>query len=322
MAPIGQASRMTRSRSLAPGSRLTGLYLLVQGFAGGAWWLALWLDSSFRERFRPPGYDAFFILTYAPADLSLFVGGSFISAWLVFRRASFARIALAMTSGATLFAGLHCLGVALQTGGFWLPTLLMVPSAAFSLMLLLTFCPEDGVLPRFPFRTTRPTSLFGVLVRSTVQIVVFWGFFLGVVPAAIVWFEHRLGIPRIEIPSRFVAGGIVFAMGGGLGLWSAWHMASRGRGTPLPVSCPSRLVIAGPYRVVRNPMAIGGLAQGLGVAIALGSPLTVVYTGLGGIFWHLCVRPAEELDLVDRFGDAYVDYRNRVRCWIPSLRLS
>jgi protein-S-isoprenylcysteine O-methyltransferase Ste14 len=38
-------------------------------------------------------------------------------------------------------------------------------------------------------------------------------------------------------------------------LWCFWHFAVTGRGTPAPFDPPRRLVVRGPYRVVRNPMS-------------------------------------------------------------------
>jgi protein-S-isoprenylcysteine O-methyltransferase Ste14 len=36
-----------------------------------------------------------------------------------------------------------------------------------------------------------------------------------------------------------------------------WGFALRGKGTPLPLDPPKKLVIEGPYQVVRNPMYWG-----------------------------------------------------------------
>lgn len=94
-------------------------------------------------------------------------------------------------------------------------------------------------------------------------------------------------------------------------------MARRGGGTPLPIDAASRLVVDGPYRFVRNPMAIAGLAQALGVAIAIGSWMTLVYVAIGAAIWQWVVRPGEEPQLLRQFGGSYAAYRNAVRCWIP-----
>ena len=110
---------------------------------------------------------------------------------------------------------------------------------------------------------------------------------------------------------------MLFVLGGALGLTSGAVMAVRGRGTPLPADCPRELVVAGPYRFVRNPMAVAGLAQGVAVGIFLGSPVVVAYALAGGPAWHLLVRPWEEADLERRFGEPYRRYRAAVRCWLP-----
>jgi len=99
---------------------------------------------------------------------------------------------------------------------------------------------------------------------------------------------------------------------------SARTIVREGRGTPLPSAATNDLVTSGPFRIVRNPMAIAGLVQGFAVALALASGVVAVYVLLGGVVWHLVVRPLEEHDLHDRFGAAYDTYRHRVRCCIAS----
>ena len=80
------------------------------------------------------------------------------------------------------------------------------------------------------------------------------------------------------------------------------------------------MVVTGPYRYVRNPMAVAGLTQGVAVGLWLGSPAVVLYALAGGPLWNTFVRPWEEEDLVTRFGEPYRRYRERVRCWIPTIR--
>jgi protein-S-isoprenylcysteine O-methyltransferase Ste14 len=102
-----------------------------------------------------------------------------------------------------------------------------------------------------------------------------------------------------------------------LGVLSAVAMSTLGRGTPLPSAMPNRLVIAGPYRWVRNPMAVAGIVQGAAVGLILSSWLVVVYAVAGSLVWNYAVRPLEEADLERRFGQEFVRYRDTVRCWVP-----
>jgi len=93
-----------------------------------------------------------------------------------------------------------------------------------------------------------------------------------------------------------------------------------GKGTPLPLDCPNQLVIKGPYKFVRNPMAVAGIGQGVSVGVIFGSYLVIIYALSGAFLWHLLVRPIEEKDLEERFGKAYLDYKLNTRCWIPRLK--
>jgi protein-S-isoprenylcysteine O-methyltransferase Ste14 len=168
-------------------------------------------------------------------------------------------------------------------------------------------------------RVARPASPGWNVLKTLLQMVVFWCLFLFLLPWAITALEHATGLDgwRFGCPAGQWGGGLLFALGGSLGLTSAVVMAARGRGTPLPADCARELVVVGPYRYVRNPMAVAGLAQGVAVGVFLGSPGVIAYALVGGPIWHLLVRPWEEADLAERFGEAYRRYRAAVRCWVP-----
>ncbi|MCA9128049.1 MAG: isoprenylcysteine carboxylmethyltransferase family protein [Planctomycetales bacterium] len=94
-------------------------------------------------------------------------------------------------------------------------------------------------------------------------------------------------------------------------------MVKVGRGTPLPTASATNLVEAGPYRFLRNPMAAAGIGQGFFVGCWLGNPLVVIFALAGIPVWHCVVRPLEEADMLERYGDAYQRYRGRVPLWLP-----
>lgn len=112
----------------------------------------------------------------------------------------------------------------------------------------------------------------------------------------------------------------MFAAAGSLGLRSGYIMARIGQGTPLPMDSARNLVIAGPYRYIRNPMAVAGTIQSLAVGVVLGSPAIFAATWVSAAMWNYGVRPAEEKDLANRFGAPFVEYRDSVRCWIPMTK--
>jgi len=173
----------------------------------------------------------------------------------------------------------------------------------------------------FRGREARPASWQWNVAKTLAQTVVFWAVFLFLLPAGLLAVESGLGLDRW----RFAAGGweaagvALFVLGGALGLTSGVLMAVCGGGTPLPAACARELVLIGPYCYIRNPMAVAGLAQGVAVGLFLGSPAVVLYALAGGPIWHVFVRPWEEADLEQRFGDPYRRYRERVRCWVPRI---
>lgn len=170
-------------------------------------------------------------------------------------------------------------------------------------------------------REARPASAAWNVAKTLLQTVVFWGFFLVLLPAAVYYVETVLGgdIFRFAGEATRTLGILLFVIAGTIGLWSGFLMAVHGRGTPLPLDHARRLVVIGPYRYVRNPMAITGISQGIGVGLMLGSPAVVAYALAGAPFWNWLVRPWEEKNLEQHFGAEFCAYRAAVRCWLPRL---
>ncbi|HEY0073519.1 MAG TPA: isoprenylcysteine carboxylmethyltransferase family protein [Abditibacteriaceae bacterium] len=153
------------------------------------------------------------------------------------------------------------------------------------------------------------------------QTLIMWLIFLGLGPLCTWHIENLLGFARwrFAFEHQLFFGIFTFCCSAALAWGSAYFLILQGQGTPLPADAPRHLVIAGPYRFVRNPMAMGSLAQGLAIGIGLGSPLVLIYGFIGILAWNYIARPWEEFDLARRFGAPYEDYRDSVRCWIPRL---
>ena len=168
------------------------------------------------------------------------------------------------------------------------------------------------------FRVARPASRRVLAAKTGAQIVVVWGFALAVLPAVAVRVERRLGLPRLRLRARVPVGAALLAVGSATGLVSAWFMAEDGKGTPIPFDAARELVVVGPYRIVRNPMAVSAIAQSAGVAALLGSPLACLIPVSGAVLWNRLIRPSEEDFLREQFGDPYRHYQRHVRCWVPT----
>jgi protein-S-isoprenylcysteine O-methyltransferase Ste14 len=93
--------------------------------------------------------------------------------------------------------------------------------------------------------------------------------------------------------------------------------ATSGKGTLAPWDPMQRLVVAGPYRIVRNPMISGVLFVLLGESIVSGSWPVAVWFVAFLLLNVLYIRFVEEPGLIRRFGEAYREYRRNVPAWIP-----
>lgn len=249
------------------------------------------------------------------ADILLFVIGSAIAAWALWKKRSWARAICWFMVGATLYASLICLQGAITGSMRTLCFVLMIPAGLLTIHATMIGCGDQG----FPFQVYRGNRPSTALLVALFETAIFYTMFFGVIPATIVYAQHELDLTPFNpgAPGR-IAAIVGFLAGGTLAISSTVQFAWKGMGTPLPMYAPKQLVISGPYRYVRNPMAVGGIFQGVMVGIFLGSVPVMVYSLMGAGIWHFFIRPVEEADLQDRFGNAFTDYCQQVKCWWPS----
>lgn len=296
--------------------RWAGLYFASQGVAIMLWWLLLLLYPSSRSYFQTQSAPEATLLAFWLPDLVLLGPGSLVASYLCFRGNGLELVVPWFVSGAISYAGLYCLASALMTNTAWLGVVLMLPATLLSIASTLAVSAPSVKL----FRQARPASAAWNLAKTGMQIVIFWGVLLFLVPYLITRIEERLGFIRLVFAPRRALASIMFFCFSGLGLWSGFIMTRRGGGTPLPLDSPTRLVVGGPYAYVRNPMAIAAFSQGFAVGLWLGSVSVLVYVLIGVWIWQCLVRPLEEEDLRLHFGSAYEEYCREVRCWWPRLR--
>jgi len=168
------------------------------------------------------------------------------------------------------------------------------------------------------FKPSKSDSQAWNLTKTLIHTSLFWLIFLILLTNLKAYVEASQN--NFVFQSMPILGWILFALLGMLGLYSGYTMSWIGRGTPLPMDCPNKLVVKGPYRFVRNPMAVAGIGQGVAVGIILGSYGTITYALCGAFIWHFAVRPTEEVDLELRFGEDYINYKKKIKCWIPRFR--
>lgn len=120
----------------------------------------------------------------------------------------------------------------------------------------------------------------------------------------------------IPAPARYWIGGAI-AIGAvlGLGLWSVVLFRRSGQNEN-PWKPTPRIVARGPFRLTRNPMYLQMLLICVGFAVLLMNWWILILTPL--VAWTLqrfAIEP-EEAYLERKFGDAYRDYKRRVRRWL------
>lgn len=157
-----------------------------------------------------------------------------------------------------------------------------------------------------------------LLTRALTYSALFIGFLLVFLPARLL---SRSGIVRPSgIGAAQIAGVLVGACGAVLALWCIGTFLVRGRGTPAPFDPPRRLVVAGPYRWMRNPMYAGAGLALAGAALFYASWALLAYDAAFMLIMHVFAVAYEEPALRVTFGDDYSRYRERVHRWWPRRR--
>ncbi len=137
--------------------------------------------------------------------------------------------------------------------------------------------------------------------------------------ASVGWMCHGLDkdIP-LRLPGWLAGPGVALGVAGAaLSFTTIVYFIFEGRGTAAVFDPPKIFVPQGPYRLVRNPMYIGGVSMLLGWGLYLKSVSMVLYGLAVFLLIHTFVVLVEEPGLRKRFGQPYEDYCHAVPRWIP-----
>jgi protein-S-isoprenylcysteine O-methyltransferase Ste14 len=124
------------------------------------------------------------------------------------------------------------------------------------------------------------------------------------------WYPIPVVAHRVAVPL-----GIVSVLLGLVGL-PAIRAFRRAKTSPRPWRPSTALVTTGPYRFTRNPMYVGFTLLYAGVAIWVNAIWPLLFLPLVLVVMQVGVIAREEAYLERVFGDAYREYRRRVRRWL------
>ncbi len=152
--------------------------------------------------------------------------------------------------------------------------------------------------------------------RTLIFTVLVPGFWTVVLPY---WVVPRGWRP--DVRGVGAGGWLLIVAGSALYLVCAfWGFAIHGKGTPLPLDPPKKLVADGPYGVVRNPMYWGVASVMLGEAAVFHS-LALAEWAVGLLVCaNVFVLLVEEPTLKRKFGAEFEEYCRRVPRWIPHIK--
>ena len=158
---------------------------------------------------------------------------------------------------------------------------------------------------------------FWASLGSLVFFIIAPGTILGFIPWSLT--HWHIGPPFLGIEVlRWV--GVALIVLGLLPLLSSFaRFAWDGLGTPAPIAPPTRLVVTGFYRRVRNPIYVALLIILLGEAFLFGDERVAVWGVLFWMFTFAVVVIIEEPALRQQFGTEYETYCRNVPRWLPRL---
>jgi len=122
------------------------------------------------------------------------------------------------------------------------------------------------------------------------------------------------GMKLISFPWRLL-GSVPFVAGVVLNL-AADGAFKRHRTTVKPFEESPALVTEGVFLITRNPMYLGFVLILLGIGLGLGSLVPFAVIPVFAVLMDIIFVRAEQRMLEEKFGDAWREYRSKVRRWI------
>lgn len=281
---------------------MKGIAYLIQASLISVWWICLLLNESFFDVFQFPGIGELAFNSLFLPDVLVIVILSVIIAYKGKSKLQY------IVLGAFAYAALYCVNATILTGGGLLSTTIMLLGLSYNIFL---------VYAKSFFRSATTSSLLVNGLKTLLQIICVWAITLFVFPFLIIYSFSDFSMP---IFASSIFGFTLLFCFSIFNLYAGYTMVKNGNGTPLPLDQTQKLVLKGPYRFLRNPMAVAGVGQVLSIGLIFHSIPVALYGILGGVLWHFVVKPLEEADLSARFGAPYDEYKSKVNCWLPKFQ--
>ena len=163
-----------------------------------------------------------------------------------------------------------------------------------------------------------------IVVQGLVMLVVATLFSL-IIVSPLAFFDMQILVDIFTFPADIIpqpynlVGILLIPVGMLFIIWANYtllHIGKIGLRNREPMQRPSSLVLVGPFRFTRNPIYLGNLLMLLGLVIVWSSVVTAFFLILLYIIFRYVFIKKEEVILEEEFGDAYRDFKNRVRRWI------
>ena len=133
----------------------------------------------------------------------------------------------------------------------------------------------------------------------------------------IVYLPDLFGLEGFEIPLQGWVAGVVIVFGLSFDLMGLLEF--RKHATTISPLSPNKSVLvvsSGIYRITRNPMYLGMAIVLVGVTIAFGSAIGLLMVLVFVLYiTRFQIKPEERI-LEAKFGEAFVDYKAKVKRWI------
>ena len=166
-----------------------------------------------------------------------------------------------------------------------------------------------------------PVHLFPHFFRKIKLLTYIMPLFIWL-PVACLTYQHRDFLLHYKINFHVIilaSGVLLLTAGTALHIWTLKLLGLRGIiGMPeVYEKIPGRFVSTGAFSVVRHPTYLAHTMMLTGVFLATGVISAGIVAGVDFSVVNLIIIPLEEKELLNRFGEEYRDYRNKVPKFFP-----